>query len=213
MTRITLKQQRILDAIEEHTKTHGHAPSYRELAQKLGYTSTASIYRFVQSLKKQGLIEDSARGWRNLQSKRQSQSEPSVDIEIIGQISQQNAPELSRNSRLISVPSYLVTQEANVYGLTIQDASFTNEHLLPGDILLVEPTDHVQQGELVLASGEKTIVGHYFEEGEYICFRPNPYAINKIAQNTRYLFGEIQIWGVIIALIRHFGEKHTQAGR
>jgi len=197
------KQRQVLDAIEKHIALHGTAPSYRELAQQLGYTSTGSVYRFVKALKEQGLLETSSRSWRNLSPNTTTHSASTTDVEIIALISRDKNPEFLSPTTVMSVPNNLINKDSQVYGLTIQDASFISEHLLPGDLILVEPTESVSDGEFVLASAEKTIIGHYFEESDYIRFRSSPYSTNSSISSTRIHKSEIQLWGVIVALIRN----------
>ena len=151
MTSLTSKQHRVLDAIEKHTATHGHPPSYRELMTELGYQSTGSIYRFVKALQSKGALEKTPRSWRNAKPARAARNEGStLDVEVIGQISRQHPPALFPKTTSVVVPSHLVSQHGPVYGLVIQDASFLDEHLLPGDLILVEPADTIEPGELSL---------------------------------------------------------------
>lgn len=200
---LTQKQHRIFDAIEKLTSMHGHSPSYRELMAELGYQSTGSIYRFVKALKKKGVLENTPRSWRNaIPAKSVRQEGAVVDVEIIGQISRQHPPELFPQASSASVPAHLVSQDASVYGLLIQDASFLDEHLLPGDLVLVEPADTIEPGELVLASTHQSIIGHYFEEGETLRFRASPYAPSSALASVCVPADETQVWGVIVGLIR-----------
>jgi len=202
MSHLTAKQRLLFEAIEQHSEAHGQPPSYRELAKKLGYASTASIYRFVKALKKKGVLEDTPRSWRNLEPTKIRPGAPSIEIEVIGHISRQRPPELLSKTSFISVPSHMVEKESNVYGLLIQDTSFIEEHLLPQDLLLVEPAKTIEQGELVLASTDQTIIGHYFEEGDLIRFRSSPFA--KQQTSITVLEADVQIWGAVIALFRSF---------
>jgi repressor LexA len=208
MTVLTTKQQRLLEAIERYSIEHGHPPSYRELMTELGYVSTASIYRFVKALKEKGYIEKTPRSWRNTIAKSSRQVNGQViEIEVIGRISRHRPPELFARTYLVTIPNHMVSQEMHVYGLSIQDASFLDEHILPGDLILVEPTDAVENGELVLASTHITIIGHYYEEGNSIRFRSSPYAPSSAVASTITKTDETQVWGVIIGVLRSFIPK------
>lgn len=175
---------------------------------ELGYQSTGSIYRFVKALKTKGALENSPRSWRNVEPiKAQHKEGAVIDVEVIGQISRQRPPELFTKTSTVSIPSHLVSQHAPVYGLIIQDASFLDEHLLPGDLILVEPADTIEPGELVLASTNHSIVGHFFDEGDTFRFRSSPYAPSGALVSISAPSDDTQIWGVIVGLIRSFGSS------
>ena len=208
MSTLTTKQHRVFDAIEKYTTTHGHPPSYRELMVELGYQSTGSIYRFVKALKTKGALEETPRSWRNVKPTRSLRHEGNVlEVEVIGQVSRQHPPELFAKTSLVTVPSHLVSQHAPVYGLVIQDASFLDEHLLPGELILVEPADSIEPGELVLASTHHTIIGHYFDEGATLRFRSSPYAPSGALASIAAPTDDTQVWGVIVGCIRSFGPQ------
>jgi repressor LexA len=196
----------VFDTIEKFTATHGHPPSYRELMAELGYQSTGSIYRFVKALKTKGALENTPRSWRNVAPTKARRHEGTViDVEVIGQISRQHPPELFTTTSLVSIPTHLVSQNAPVYGLVIQDASFLDEHLLPGDLILVEPADTIEPGEIVLASTQHSIVGHFFDEGSTFRFRSSPYAPSGAHVSICTSADDTQIWGVVVGMIRNFG--------
>jgi SOS-response transcriptional repressor LexA len=204
---LTPKQRRVLEAIEHFTEAHGHAPSYRELMEELGYRSTGSIYRFVKALQNHQLLQQKPRCWRNALPIKPAHSGTSV--EVIGRICKHRPPELFEKTQKISVPSHLIHEVSAVYGLLVQDSSFLEEHILPDDLLLIEPTENIAQGELVLASHQKTIIGHYFEEGEIIRFQSSPYTAGGEMTSMMLPAEEIQMYGVIIGLIRSFGPIHS----
>lgn len=204
---ITPKERCIISAIEEHTSKHGSPPSYRELMAYLGYKSIGSIYRFVLSLKKKGVIKDLPRSWRSteLLTTTKSCTGDVIEIEIIGGIVKAKPPELFPKSHTTTIPSHLVGKDAQIYGLIIQDASFVEEHILPGDLILVEPSNEASPGDLVLASTQKSIIGHFFEEGAHIRFRSSPYSTAGAVSSIVVKAEDTQIWGIIVGLIRMIG--------
>jgi len=210
MERLTPKQRRLFEAIEQYRAHHGHPPSYRELARLLGYSSIASIYRFVKALKRKGVLEETPRSWRSLEPTKVRSGPPSISVEVIGHVSRKKPPELFSQTTFVSVPPQMVHKERNVYGLLIQDASFIEEHLLPQDLLLVEPVKNIEPGELVLASTDQTIIGHYFEEKELVRLQSSPFAVRQTMPNIVVPASDVQVWGVIVALFRTF-DQSTQS--
>jgi SOS-response transcriptional repressor LexA len=50
------KQLAVLQAIKEHTARKGYPPSYREVAETLGYASVGSVWHHVRALERHGLL-------------------------------------------------------------------------------------------------------------------------------------------------------------
>jgi len=204
------KQRRILELIEHSIASRGYPPTYRELMQELGYESTGSIYRFIRTLQAKGFLQKSSRSWRNIQpTKTQEALLSTAEVEIIGKIYRHKPPELFQQTILASVPSHFIQQGGSLYGLLIQDTGFLSEHILPHDLLLVEPTDKPTKGELVLASTDQTIIGHFFEEEGVIYFRTSPYTQKGVQTSATTSWDEVQIWGVIVGMIRTFEPTNT----
>lgn len=212
---LTPKQQAVLTAIEEYIIREGHPPSYKELQEKLGYSSTASIWRFVSSLKAKGLLS-SCRKWNSLCPQKTAStilpnsSSTFIPVDIIGHIFRDKPPVLWVNSTSIQLPSELVRHTQGCYGLIIEDAAYIDLHLLPHDLIIVDPKSEINPGELVLASNQGTIIGHLFEDGELLQFKSSPFATkNSREEGHRLTPDEIHMWGVIIASIRATQLLHT----
>lgn len=204
---LTPKQQAVLQAIEEMIRIEGRPPSYKELQEKLGYSSTASIWRFVSSLKKKGLILEKSRQWHSLLPQKTTPLATHLDellqVEIIGHIFRDKPPVLWMKSASIQLPAALLRNKPGCYGLIIEDASYLDLHLLPHDLVVVDPQAEIVPGELVLASNKETIIGHLFEEGELLQFRSSPYSTKTLPEKRSSIMqDDVHIWGVIIASIR-----------
>lgn len=50
------RQDEILQAIRQHITEHGHAPTIRELKERLGVASTSTVYHHLSTLKERGLV-------------------------------------------------------------------------------------------------------------------------------------------------------------
>ncbi len=56
---ITKRQRQILDFINDFSGEHGYSPSYREIGEHFGLSSTATIHAHVSALQKKGLVKKS----------------------------------------------------------------------------------------------------------------------------------------------------------
>lgn len=56
MNRLTEKDFEVMGNILAFIKENGFSPTFRELAEMLGYTSTSTVHRYLQRLQEAGLI-------------------------------------------------------------------------------------------------------------------------------------------------------------
>lgn len=66
-TGLTPRQARGLEFIRGYIETKGHAPSYREMAEGMGYTSTAPVHALVRRLQDRGHIRLTPRQFRSVE--------------------------------------------------------------------------------------------------------------------------------------------------
>lgn len=59
MTKLTKKDKQVLDFIEKYILYFGYSPSYREIGDGTGLSSTSSVHAHVQRLIDAGAIESS----------------------------------------------------------------------------------------------------------------------------------------------------------
>lgn len=52
------KKGRIIAFIAEFTDQHGFSPTYREIAEGLGYASVSTVHKHITELKEKGLISE-----------------------------------------------------------------------------------------------------------------------------------------------------------
>ncbi len=234
---LTEAQKRVLDYIELAFFQKNLVPSYREIMHALEYKSPGAIHRLIKELQKKGYLGNThTRAWRSLtpvsHQHRASSYKISVDpdihesvslptsslqsdavfsLDIIGMLTGSKPPELMLEPKSLVLPkkpfSQAVQDERSLYGLVIQDSSFLGEHLLPGDIIIIEPTvEDLKPGELVLATAQnESIIGHYFDEGDIIRFKSSPYSSSASLHHAKKrLHEETQVWGVILGSVRGF---------
>lgn len=72
--RPTKKQYEVLAFIEHFTKVYKYSPSYREIAEGLGYTSIATIALHVNNLIKRGHLTKRENSARSLEVVKRSRS-------------------------------------------------------------------------------------------------------------------------------------------
>jgi repressor LexA len=57
MTPLTKQQRRVLEYLKTYTRTRGHPPTLREMAEKFGWSSNAAGQSHLAALEKKGKIK------------------------------------------------------------------------------------------------------------------------------------------------------------
>lgn len=73
---MTERQRQCLDYIRRHIEETGIAPSYPEIARELGIKSRSAVFETVQALVRDGCVEKTGSGSRNLRL-------PGVDLSAV----------------------------------------------------------------------------------------------------------------------------------
>ena len=99
----------------------------------------------------------------------------------------------------------------NLFCLRIQGDSMQGAGILDGDLVICEPRQYAENGEIVAAliNGEEATVKRFFLRGDHIEMRPE----NAAYQTRRYSFGELLVQGKVIGVLRDRIDGHRPGSR
>lgn len=203
------RQIEVLTYIKQALRKQGYPPTVREIGQAVGLKSPATVHGHLRALEEKGYI------------KRDSCKQRALEI-VDGRVDEQELAELP-NKELAQVPLLgtiaaglpLLAEEqvedvfplpldflqANqpLFMLRVQGESMIEAGILNGDLLVVEQTPVVANGEIaaVLLDDSATVKYFYKEKNYYRLEPANRNMASIIAQ-------EVQILGRVIALLRRF---------
>ncbi len=205
MKGITQRQKEVLEYIEEHTKAHGLAPTFREIMRALKLSSPGGIYSLVHSLRKKGLLQSTPRKWRGLalEQTRHESVQELIEIPIIGAISKGFKIDLYKQPKQCTFPSSFFTTGSSIYALVIKDLSFTESYLYKEDLLLIKAKQTPEEGQATLISTKNrgTLLGKYFREKNHVRMEPL-YKDREGAITLSFFSNEIQILGCVVGQFR-----------
>ncbi|MCE5294568.1 MAG: hypothetical protein LLF94_08155 [Chlamydiales bacterium] len=210
MSALTKRQSQILSLVQSLTQTNGYPPTYRELMHLLGLSSPATLHKHIQNLIKNGHLKKNTRGWRELKTPKthKTHNPSSKEIAIIGAISKGQKIELFAKASYFEVPPTLSTGSKSLYGFIINDGSFASQHMLKGDLIVVEAAKDPHSGEMVLARSAKNgaQIGRYLVEYSQSKLQTHLQEID--GQNSRnslsFEKNDLQTQGVIVGLFRKY---------
>ncbi len=196
---LTDRQKNILDFIQHEQREKGITPSTREIQSHFGFASQTSVMQYIAALERKGFLDRHARKARALITPVQKVR--ITDVPIYGQIP---AGMSTLTEQTIEGHVSLDTRSANIsknrgtFALRVHGDSMIGAHIVDGDIVILEDSKEVHDGDIVAAliDGETTLKRYVMERG-----RPH-----LKAENSRYPnlipARELKIQGVMVSLVR-----------
>lgn len=201
MKALTKSQKKILDYVTHFIQEKGYSPTFRDIQAHFQLASLGSVYTYVKALKKKGFLLDQRRTPISLNSlERAPESSQESQLPLIGYLAAGFPIETFPQSQMLPVPSALVPHPEDTYLMRAKGDTLIDEHILDGDLLLIEARSEAREGEMIVGSFEqnRTLIKRFFPEGAYIRLESSDGRHEPIILNPN----ELLIQGVIIALIR-----------
>ena len=196
---LTDRQRSVLDFIQREQRDKGLTPSTREIQSHFQFASQTSVMQYIAALERKGFLQRHAGKARALITPVQKVR--ITDVPIYGQIP---AGMSALTEQDIEGHVSLDTHSANVsknhgtFALRVRGDSMIGAHILDGDVVILEQSKEVHNGDIVAAliDGETTLKRYVVDHGR-------PYLK---AENSRYPnlipARELKIQGVMVSLVR-----------
>jgi repressor LexA len=196
---LTVRQKSVLDFIQREQRDKGLTPSTREIQSHFRFASQTSVMQYIAALERKGFLDRHARKARALITPVQRVR--ISDIPIYGQIP---AGMSALTEQAVEGHVSLDTGSANIsknrgtFALRVHGDSMVGAHIIDGDIVILEETKDVQNGDIVAAliDGETTLKSYVVEHGRPYLKAENPRYPNLIPAR------ELKIQGVMVSLVR-----------
>jgi repressor LexA len=203
MKGLTPKQREVLNFIQKYIEQHQYSPSYRDIMHHFALASPGSVYKYVRTLKRKGLLETEKQCSRSLLPIETTNPMPAateIQLPFIGNIAAGYPIEMFVQTQTLTVPALLVPQPENTYILHAQGDSLNEEMICDGDLLLVEARQEAQPGEMIVGviNHNETILKRYYPEGPYIRLEGHNHQALTLRAETLF------IQGVMVGLIRTY---------
>jgi repressor LexA len=197
---LTKRQKEILDFVRGYLEEQGYAPSLEEIGARFGLSSVATVHKHVQNLVDKGLLR---KAWNRSRSIEliDSSSSAAVEVPLLGTVAAGVPIEAIATSDSISVPAHMVGNR-QCYALRVSGDSMVDEHILDGDIVVLEARKEARAGETVVAlvRREEVTLKRYYQDGPIIRLVPG----NPTFSPMEFPAEDIELQGVVLGLIRSF---------
>jgi len=169
-------------------------PSFSEIAKLVGFRSKNAVYKLINKLEKQKVLQRDARG-------RLIAGSIAAPVKMLGTVEagfpSPAEEELADN---LSLDDLLIHNREATFLLKVSGDSMSNAGILPGDMVLVDRGEVPKSGDIVIAEvdGEWTMK-YLRKRGENVMLLPANPKYQPIKPKR-----ELKIAGVVTAVVRKY---------
>jgi repressor LexA len=206
---LTRRQKEVLDLINTFVAEHGYCPSYEEIGQGLKLGSLATVHKHISLLEKKHYLKRGFNQSRSLevtpkyfQEQRKHRAESAaLEVPLLGRIAAGAPVEAVAGRERLDLGDF--AGQENVFALEVRGDSMIDEHILSGDLVLVESAPEVRDGDLVVAlvRGSETTLKRFYREGEDMA-RLQP--ANVLMEPIRVPLSDLRVQGRVLAVLRKY---------
>lgn len=197
------RQRQIVDFIAQYVQKNGYSPTLQEIADSIGVSSLATVHEHLQALEKKKVIkryEGTVRGIE-LVDRTFLRMTDSIDLPLLGLIQAgQPIESYPEEGATFKVSPHLISGKKRAYVLQVKGQSMIEDHIDEGDYVVVEETQEVNDGDIVVAlldNGLATLKRIY-REVTRVRLEPANSQMSPIYATN------VQVQGRVVGLIRKF---------
>jgi repressor LexA len=196
---LTHRQRRVLDFIQREQREKGITPSTREIQSHFRFASQTSVMQYIAVLERKGFLNRHPHKARALITPVQKVR--ITDVPIYGQIPAGMSAlteEMIEGHVSVDARSANISKSRGTFALRVRGDSMIGAHIVDGDIVILEDSKDVQNGNIVAAliDGETTLKRYVVEHGRPYLKAENPRYPDLIPAR------ELKIQGVMVSLVR-----------
>ncbi|QPA33096.1 transcriptional repressor LexA [Thermaerobacillus caldiproteolyticus] len=206
MTKLSKRQQQILDFIKKEVQTKGYPPSVREIGEAVGLASSSTVHGHLARLESKGYIRRDPTKPRAIEIldadfTSSMQKNNVVNVPIIGKVTAgQPITAVENIEDYFPLPERFVSPEDHVFMLEVMGDSMIEAGILDGDYVIVRQQQSANNGDIVVAMTEENeaTVKRFFKEQDHIRLQPeNPHLEPIIVRDVTILGKVIGVYRMI----------------
>lgn len=205
---LTRRQKELMDFLSDFISKNGYSPSYEEVANGMKLASLATVHKHIQALQAKNYLRRSFNHSRSLEIGERYFAEekarrPVADLSVplMGRIAAGTPVEAIQTPETLQFSDF--ARNDSTFALQVRGDSMIEDHICSGDYVLVEKTDSVKNGEIVVAlvDGTEATLKRYYREPEgNIRLQP----ANSTMQPIFVEPSQLQIQGKVLAVMRKY---------
>ena len=205
---LTRRQKEVMDFLCSFIERQGYSPSYEEIASGLGLASLATVHKHIQALEAKQYVRRSYNhsrslevGDRFLMEERARRQAAAPALPLLGRIAAGAPVEAIQNPETLHLSDFAASDRT--YALQVRGESMIEDHICNGDFVLIEQTDSVRNGDIVVAlveGAEATLKRFYNEPDGRVRLQPANSTMHPIYVDP----ANLQIQGRVLAIMRKY---------
>lgn len=205
MTKLSTRQQAILDFIRAEVRDKGYPPSVREIGEGVGLASSSTVHGHLSRLEKKGYIRRDPTKPRAIEVMGQNGDEEntlprthSISVPVIGKVTAgQPITAIENVEEYLPLPASFVQDEES-FILEISGDSMIEAGIFDGDYVVVKQQQYADNGDIVVAMTEdnEATVKRFFKEENHFRLQPENASLDPI------LLDYVQVLGKVIGVFR-----------
>ncbi len=212
MNGLTDRQRHVLEFIEEHTRSRGYPPTIREIRAAFGLRSNRGVVDHLRALERKGYIRRAPGSSRAIEvvtapAGGRRDDERFAACPLAGRIAA-GSPEtpFEAGEGTFFLDERLFTERGD-FMLEVKGESMVEEHIMPGDLVVVRKSEHCEPGSIVVAlvDGEAT-VKRYARRGRELVLEPANSAFAPIVLSEES-GRRASIIGTVVGVIRRYPKR------
>ncbi|MED3648499.1 transcriptional repressor LexA [Halalkalibacterium halodurans] len=199
MSKLSRRQQEILDYIKEEVRAKGYPPSVREIGEAVGLASSSTVHGHLSRLEKKGYIRRDPTKPRaievlDLENLASETTEAKATyIPVVGKVTAGLPITAVENvEEYFPLPEQLTAND-NTYALRIQGDSMIEAGIFDGDLVIVRQQQTADNGDIIVAMTEEdeATVKRFFREKDYIRLQPENSTMEPIILTSCTILGKV----------------------
>jgi repressor LexA len=197
-------RQKIIDYIREFYDDRGYAPTVRDIMRGCELSSTAVVQHHLKVLESEHQIERDSKVFRSIQLPDRKST---IHVPVLGTIAAGSPiPVLSADTWHTEAVDTMelsseITKGKEVFALRVSGQSMIDALIDDGDIVLFEPVNKAENGDMVAAwlkKEEEVTLKRFFREDNRIRLQPANTQMKPIYTDSN----NVDIQGRVVAVIR-----------
>jgi len=199
-TILTSAQEKTFSFLKKYVAKHKHAPTMTELCKEFGLKSLRSVTQRLETLERKGLIKRDKFQHRGIQILESREGVPLgfIEIPVIASAGCDAMEVYAQDEfgEYILVDKSLVSVHTNIAAIKAVGDSMQDAGIRNGDYVIVEVTEHVENGDRVVAIvGNMAVIKQFNKVGEVVFLNPQNeqggYSPIIVGQEDSKIFGKV----------------------
>jgi len=208
MAVISKTRLRILNFIRAFLQERGYAPTVRDIARGCNISTSSVVQHHLNVLEKQGHIQRDPQVFRSIRLVETGETTATRAIPLLGTIAAGEPIPVPGSDTWVTTPEEtvqltddIVQGREGIYALRVKGASMIDALIDDGDIVLMEQTSTVDDGDMAavwLKNQQEVTLKKIYREGERIRLQPANEDLEPSYQDA----DNVEIQGKVIGVIR-----------